>query len=164
MNELLDEWKKIGPVARDVSNKIWDEFIAARKHFFARKDANREQRKQFVEVQKQVRTEQAKEMVGKLLTDIAEEEEKLVDFAEALKNITPGKKAEELRKHLEKLLAEGQQKIKRLKEKYAAVQDEYGKKATTPAPATEAVAADAPTEVVAVAEEQPQDEPTQTAE
>jgi hypothetical protein len=164
MNELLDEWKKIGPVARDVSNKIWDEFIAARKHFFARKDANREQRKQFVEVQKQVRTEQAKEMVGKLLTDITEEEEKLVDFAEALKNITPGKKAEELRKHLEKLLAEGQQKIKRLKEKYAAVQDEYGKKATTPAPVTETVADAAPAEVVAVAEEQPQEEPTQTAE
>jgi len=163
LNELLDEWKKIGPVARNVSNKIWDEFIAARKHFFARKDANREQRKQFVEVQKQVRTEQAKEMVGKLLTDIAEEEEKLVDFREALKNITPGKKAEELRKHLEKLLVDGEHKINRLKEKYAAVQDEYGKKATPPPPPPPVVTAP-DTDVVVADTELIHDEPKQTEE
>jgi len=129
MNELLDEWKKIGPVSREHSNRIWEEFIAARKHFFARKDANRDQRKQHYEQVKTVRSVQAKEMVSKLLTDIREEEEKLVDFKTALENITPGKKAEELRKHLEQLLVEGEQKIKRLREKYAAVHDEFGKQA-----------------------------------
>lgn len=129
MNELLDEWKKIGPVAREHANKIWEQFIAARKHFFARKDANRDQRKQHVEAQKNVRTEQAKEMVSRLLREIQEEESKIADFTEALKNITPGKKAEELRSHLENLLAEGAKTLKRLKEKYDAVHAEYGKKA-----------------------------------
>lgn len=128
MNDLLDEWKKIGPVAREHSNRIWEQFLAARKHFFGRKDANRDQRKHYVEVQKQVRTEQAKEMVGRLLREIQEEEEKLVDFKEALNNITPGKKAAELKEHLEKLLAEGEQKLRRLREKYEAVHNEYGKK------------------------------------
>jgi hypothetical protein len=129
LNELLDEWKTIGPVAREHSNKIWEEFIAARKHFFARKDANREQRKQHFEQIKTVRSVQAREMVAKLLTDIKEEEDKLVDFKSALENITPGKKADELRKHLEQLLIDGEQKIRRLKEKYDAVKDEYGKQA-----------------------------------
>jgi polyhydroxyalkanoate synthesis regulator phasin len=129
MNELLDEWKKIGPVAREHANKIWEQFIAARKHFFARKDAYRDQRKHNVEAQKSVRTEQAKEMVSRLLREIQEEESKIADFTEALKNITPGKKAGELRSHLENLLAEGAKTLKRLKEKYDAVHAEYGKKA-----------------------------------
>lgn len=131
MNELLDEWKKIGPVAREISNKIWDEFIAARKHFFNRKDSSREQRKQQHEMLKTIRVEQAREAVAKLLRDITEEEEKIVDFKAALENITPGKKADELKKHLEKLLVESEQKIRRMKEKYAAIQDEYTPKTET---------------------------------
>ncbi len=164
LNELLDEWKTIGPVAREHSNKIWEEFIAARKHFFARKDANREQRKQHFEQIKTVRSVQAREMVAKLLTDIKEEEDKLVDFKSALENITPGKKADELRKHLEQLLIDGEQKIKRLKEKYDAVKDEYGKQAEDAAKEVQAGAtAAAPvaqatetTEAVADAETQPE--------
>jgi hypothetical protein len=144
LNELLDEWKTIGPVAREHSNRIWEEFIAARKHFFARKDASREQRKQHYEQVKTVRSTQAREMVAKLLTDIREEEDKLVDFKSALENITPGKKADELKKHLQQLLVDGEQKIKRLKEKYAAVQDEFGKQAEEAAEAITAAATTAP--------------------
>jgi hypothetical protein len=144
LNELLDEWKTIGPVAREHSNRIWEEFIAARKHFFARKDASREQRKQHYEQVKTVRSTQAREMVAKLLTDIREEEDKLVDFKSALENITPGKKADELKKHLQQLLVDGEQKIKRLKEKYAAVQDEFGKQAEEAAEAITAAAATTP--------------------
>ena len=58
-------------------------------------------------------------MVVKLQDDIKEEKEKLVDFKTAIENITPGKKAEELRKHLAALIVEGEQKIKRLEEKFA---------------------------------------------
>ncbi len=128
LNELLDEWKKIGPVAREHSNKIWEQFLAARKHFFGRKDANREQRKIHHEMHKAIREEHAREAVTRLLREIEAEEEKMVDFKEALENVTPGKKADELKAHLEKLLADGEQKIKRLREKYAAIQDEYGRK------------------------------------
>ena len=119
MQELLEEWKKIGPIPRSYGDKMWEDFNAARKHFFARKDANREQRKQYAETQKTVRAEQAKGMVVKLQDDIKEEKEKLVDFKTAIENITPGKKAEELRKHLAALIVEGEQKIKRLEEKFA---------------------------------------------
>lgn len=129
MNELLDEWKKIGPVAREYSNKIWEQFLAARKHFFARKDASRDQRRAHMDAVKAFRSAQAKEMVSKLLNDIRDEEEKLEDFKNALGNITPGKKAEELKTHLEALLADGEIKLKRLREKYEAVKEEYGRQA-----------------------------------
>ena len=118
MLQLLEDWKKIGPIPRSYGDKMWEDFNAARKFFFARKDANREQRKQYAEEHKVAKVEQAKGLVVKLQTDLQEEEEKLVDFKNAIENITPGKKAKELRDHLEKLIAECEQKIKRLKDKY----------------------------------------------
>ena len=124
MNELLDEWKKIGPIAREHGNKMWEEFIGARKYFFARKDANRDERKQYYTEQKVVRAEQAKGMVLQLQDEIKEEEEKLVDFRSALENVTPGKKAAELKAHLEKLIADSTKQIKRLQEKYDAMKNE----------------------------------------
>ena len=122
MNKLMDEWKAIGPIARSHGNKMWEDFMAARKYFFARKDANREQRKQYADQQKVERVKQAKHTVVKLREDLKEEEEKLADFITGLDNITPGKKAAELRAHLENLIAEGTAKIKRLQEKYAQAQ------------------------------------------
>ena len=68
-------------------------------------------------------------MVGKLEDDLREEEEKLVDFRNAIENITPGKKAAELRAHLEKLIAEGEQKIKRLKEKFETAKTDISEQA-----------------------------------
>ena len=119
MQQLLEDWKKIGPIPRSYGDKMWEDFNAARKFFFGRKDANREQRRQYVETQKVVRAENAKASLARLESDIKEEEEKLVDFRHGIDNITPGKKAAELRDHLAKLIVESEQKIKRLKDKLA---------------------------------------------
>jgi len=124
MLQMLEDWKKIGPIPRSYGDKMWEDFNAARKYFFAQKDANREFRRQHAETQKVVRAENAKAMVGKLEAELKEEEEKLVDFKNAIENITPGKKAAELRAHLEKLISEGEQKVKRLKEKFEAVKED----------------------------------------
>ena len=129
MLQMLEDWKKIGPIPRSYGDKMWEDFNAARKYFFAQKDANREHRRQYAETQKVVRVEQAKAMVGKLEDDLREEEEKLVDFRNAIENITPGKKAAELRAHLEKLIAEGEQKIKRLKEKFETAKTDISEQA-----------------------------------
>ena len=126
LNDLLDEWKKIGPVPRIHSQQMWDDFLAARKHFFARKDENREQRKQYAVEQKAARIEQAKGMIDKLRADLKEEEEKIADFKVAIENITPGKKAAELRTHLEKLISESNRQIKRLQEKLDLANSDAG--------------------------------------
>ncbi len=124
MNELMEEWKKIGPIPRSYGDKMWEDFNAARKYFFARKDANREQRKQYAESQKVARIENAKNIIVKLERDIAEEEEKLADFKNAIENITPGKKAAELRTHLETLIADCTIKLQRLKDKFAQARED----------------------------------------
>ncbi len=131
MVELMEEWKKIGPVARVHGDKMWEDFNAARKFFFERKDASREQHKQFIESQKDARVAKARDLVVQLQKDIQEEKEKLVDFKAAIENITPGKKANELRAHLEKLMADGERQIKRLEEKYAQAKNDL----KTPEPA-----------------------------
>ncbi len=126
MMQLLEDWKKIGPVPRSYGDKLWEDFNAARKYFFARKDANREQRKQYAESQKSARAQYARDTIVNLQQDIKEEEEKLADFKNAIENISPGKKAAELKEHLEKLIAEGTQKLKRLQEKFKQAQKDIG--------------------------------------
>jgi HAMP domain-containing protein len=126
MMQLLEDWKKIGPVPRSYGDQLWDDFNAVRKYFFARKDANREQRKQYAESQKSARAQYAKDTIVNLQQDIKEEEEKLADFKNALENITPGKKAAELKDHLEKLIIEGTQKLKKLNDKYKQAQKDIG--------------------------------------
>ncbi|OSZ82247.1 hypothetical protein CAP35_02970 [Chitinophagaceae bacterium IBVUCB1] len=111
MVELMDEWKKIGPVPREHNEPIWEQFSKARKKFFERKDANREQRKQIAEKNKAQRIERAHSFVKQLEEEIKDEKERLEDFKNSIQNITPGRKAEELRQHLEKLIAQTESKI-----------------------------------------------------
>ncbi len=135
MNTLMDEWKKIGPVPKEHSNTIWEAFVSARKHFFNRKDANRDQRRQQaeartlaradeIEARTKAKIEDAKQQVKQLHSDIQEEEEKIVDFKAAMQNITPGKKAAELTAHLEKLIVESAARLRQLKEKQSRTQEQ----------------------------------------
>lgn len=118
LNELMTEWKKIGAVPRKHSEEIWQRFLAARKNFFDRKDANREKRKHIYEKKEHERVQHTKGFVGKIADELKEEEEKLEDFKQGLQNITPGMKKEaELRDHLEKLIAQTEQRISHKKEK-----------------------------------------------
>jgi Domain of Unknown Function (DUF349) len=121
INALMEEWKKIGPVPKAYGDTLWKEFNAARRDFFARKDAAREERKQWHEDQKSVREANARERLARMQRNIKEEEEKLADFSNAIENITPGKKAAELRAHLEKLIVETTERLSKLKEEFAAI-------------------------------------------
>jgi hypothetical protein len=41
LNEMMDEWKTIGRLAKEHGDGPWERFLAARRHFFDRKDAYR---------------------------------------------------------------------------------------------------------------------------
>ena len=120
MNELFDEWKKIGRVPKEQA-QVWDEFIAARKFFFERKDADRERRKQQVEKQFEQKLSKTRSFLNQLETELGEERERLEDFRAALQNITPGNKEEELRSHLTKLISQSETKINHKTEKIADI-------------------------------------------
>jgi len=122
MNELMTEWKRIGAVPKEHSNRIWEEFCAARKHFFDRKDADRERRKQHTERQKEVRAQQTRNFHHKLIEEVTEEQEKLEDFKNALENVTSGPKEQELRQHLQKLIEQTEERLLHKKQKLEEVQ------------------------------------------
>lgn len=125
LNELMEEWKKIGPVPRKHSDEIWERFIKARKNFFKRKDENREKRKKHFERKSKERLGQTENFITKLEAELEEEEEKLKDFKEAIENITPGKKEKELRAHLTKLIAQTEKKIEHKREKMVEVTQQF---------------------------------------
>lgn len=124
LNELMTEWKAIGPVPREHSQDIWERFITARKSFFDRKDSSREKRKQTFEKHKSERIVKAQNFVHQLEREIREHEEELVDFKNGLENITPGKKAAELKQHLENLIVEVGGKIEKKRKKLEELQKE----------------------------------------
>ncbi len=117
INELMTEWKKIGGVPREHANTIWEQFIAARKFFFDRKDADRERRKEQVKKQAQYKYDKTRSFLGQLEQELKEERERLEDFKVALENVTPGNKEHELRAHLQKLITQSEVKIKHKEEK-----------------------------------------------
>ncbi len=112
MNELLTEWKKIGQVPREFIHSLWEQFLAARKHFFNRKDEDREKRKLFVEKQIQGKFQKTKSFLEQLEQELDEEKARLEDFKGALGNVSPGNKEDELKSHLEKLISQTEFKIK----------------------------------------------------
>jgi chromosome segregation ATPase len=122
MNELMTEWKKIGHIPREYGDELWEKFIAARHHFFNRKDSDRDKRKARFQNQLDSRLQQTEQFLEKIKEELADEESKLSEFAESLKNTTgEGHKEEELRKHLENLIQQIERKLPARREKVEEV-------------------------------------------
>lgn len=130
MNLIFEEWKKIGQVGKEHSEPQWEQFIAARKYFFNRKDEDRARRdadrkrrdeeysqqreaqKQQEEKNKAQRIIDLKKSLEEMIFESTDEEAQIVEFNESLKNISEGPKSEELKKHLGQLVIEIDQRIK----------------------------------------------------
>lgn len=126
LNDLMQEWKKIGHIPREYGDEIWERFISARHHFFNRKDADRDRRKARFQNQLDSRLQQTGQFLQKIREELAEEEHKLTDFRESLSNTTGGNpKEEELRRHLETLIAQIEKKLPARREKIAEVSRQY---------------------------------------
>lgn len=155
LNELLAEWKKIGQVPREHIHSLWEQFLAARKHFFNRKDEDREKRKLFVEKQIQGKFQKTKTFLEQLEQELDEEKARLEDFKGALGNVSPGNKEEELKSHLEKLISQTEFKIKH---KIAKIEDlrkqvEDLEKMNAPKPNTEKTETPATPEAITPSDE-----------
>ncbi len=126
MNELMAEWKKVGRVSRVHEDRLWERFLAARKYFFERKDADRDKRKARFHSQLDNRWQQTKQFLHKIKAELEEEEEKLVDFKESLSQTTGSSAKEiELRQHLENLIRQIEIKIPERKEKIEEVAQQF---------------------------------------
>ncbi|WP_118974113.1 DUF349 domain-containing protein [Taibaiella koreensis] len=126
MNDLMQEWKKIGHIPREYGDEIWERFIAARHLFFDRKDADRDKRKARFQNQLDSRFQQTRQFLDKIRAELEEEESKLADFRESLNNTTgTGSKEDELRRHLENLIHQIEKKLPARREKIAEVTRQY---------------------------------------
>ena len=124
MNELMEEWKAIGPVPIKVKDTIWEEFNGARRQFFKRKDENRERHKQQVERKQGQRVTDAQNFLQKLEWELQDDEARVTEFREDVKNITPGPKEKQLREHLTNLIAEIEGSLQTKREKIEKVRAE----------------------------------------
>lgn len=126
LNELMVEWKKIGHIPREYGDEAWERFIAARKYFFERKDADREKRKARFQSQVESRYQQTRQFLDKIRTELAEEEDKLEEFKASLLQLHPetGGKELELKTHLENLIRQIEEKLPGRREKVAEVEQQ----------------------------------------
>jgi hypothetical protein len=119
MNELFEQWKKIGHVGKEHSDTLWEQFLAARKYFFNRKDQDRERRKQHYEKNKELHYNQTKQFLATLEHETADEEAQIEEFKHNLTTISEGPKADALKTHLTALIIEIEHRIKNRANKIA---------------------------------------------
>jgi hypothetical protein len=112
MNELFEDWKKIGHVGKEHSDVLWEQFISARKHFFNRKDQDRDRRKQQYEKNKELHYIQTKQFLATLEQESADEEAQIAEFTNNLSTIIEGPKSEAIKTQLRALIIEIEQRIK----------------------------------------------------
>jgi hypothetical protein len=112
INQLFEQWKQIGHVGKEHSEPLWEKFISARKHFFNRKDQDRERKKQLYEKNKEVHNIQTRHFLNTLEAESADEQLQIEEFKQSLENITEGPKSEELKAHLSSLIIEIELRIK----------------------------------------------------
>lgn len=120
--ELMEDWKKIGPVAKEHSEPLWERFIKARRNFFNRKDDDRDRRRGQMERAHVARIGQTEEFLSKLREELKEDEESLADFHVSLGNLGGGKKDDQIRANLEKLIAQAGPRIQKKREKITEVE------------------------------------------
>lgn len=124
LNLLFDQWKQIGHVSRIHGDTLWEKFIAARKHFFSRKDQDRERRKEQYEKNKELAEIEMRHLLKKLEFETADEQEQIIEFTNTLNTTTTGPKSEEIKEHLSSLILDIEQRIKNRADKIAKLKEQ----------------------------------------
>jgi hypothetical protein len=121
MMEMMEEWKKIGRVAKEHGDTLWERFIKAKKDFFEKKDADREKRKAEGGSRLDDRMNRNRGFSGKLQRELQLEREVLADFENRLKNIVPGVRSFETQDRYETIIEDAKKKIAYLESKIESV-------------------------------------------
>lgn len=118
VNELLSTWKTIGPVPREYGDDLWEQFIAARKYFYKRKDEDREARKNRFVQQINHRLQQSRSFLATIEEELAEDESKLAEFNEILSGTgDEDAKDKEIKANLVRLVEQIERKVPNRKAK-----------------------------------------------
>lgn len=126
--QLMVEWKTIGPVPKEKGDDLWHRFNDARKLFFKRKDADREQKKERYEQKAREKWSQAEQFMYTLQQELKDDEVQLSEFQESMNSLgDTNKKDKELKAHLATLIEKLEESIPKRKLKIAEVQQQMDK-------------------------------------
>jgi Domain of Unknown Function (DUF349). len=121
--EMIEEWKSIGRIPKEYGDELWERFQQAKKHFFDRKDAHREERKKELIKDIQERLNRNRTFFNRLRRDLQNEEELLFDVDDRLKNLPPTLRSYEKREEYIEMMEDIKEKINDIKEKIKEVKD-----------------------------------------
>lgn len=120
---MFEEWKKIGRIPKEYGDGPWERFLKAKRDFFDRKDAYRDQRRKELSKDIHERVSRNRSFYNRLSRDLQREEELLFDVEDRLKNLPPTLRSYEKREQYLEMMEEIKEKINSLREKAKEVKD-----------------------------------------
>lgn len=121
--DMFEEWKKIGRVPAEYGDDLWERFMKAKKNFFDRKDASRDERRKEQTKDLQERLSRNRAYYSRLTRDIQSEENLLFDVNDRMTNLPASLRSYEKREEYQEMIKEIQQKVNELKEKAQEIKD-----------------------------------------
>ena len=120
-SDLMDDWKTIGWIPKEQGDALWDRFFSAKKKFFERKDAWRDERRQTLASCLQERIQRNRSFLNKISRDLHREEDLLFDLDDRLANLPATLRSYEKREELNETKQEVSKHIDELKKKVQEV-------------------------------------------
>ncbi|HNF70781.1 MAG TPA: DUF349 domain-containing protein [Chitinophagaceae bacterium] len=121
--QMFEEWKKIGRVPKEYGDEAWERFQKAKKHFFDRKDAHRDQRRAELSKDIKDRYERNRSYYNKLSRELQSEESLLFDIQDRIDNLPVTLRSYEKREEYLEAMEEIKEKVNELKEKVKEVKE-----------------------------------------
>lgn len=121
--DMFEEWKKIGRIPKEYGDAPWERFLKAKRDFFDRKDAFRDQRRKELSKDLYERVGRNRSFYNRLSRDLQREEELLFDVEDRLQNLPATLRSYEKREQYLEMMEEIKEKIESLKAKAKEVKD-----------------------------------------
>lgn len=120
-SDLLDTWKTIGWIPKEQGDPLWERFINAKKKFFERKDAWRDERRASLGANIRERIQRNRSFLNKVSRDLQREEDLLFDLDDRLANLPATLRSYEKREELNETKEEVTRHVNELKKKVQEV-------------------------------------------
>ena len=121
--ELFEDWKKIGRIPKEYGDEPWERFLKAKKNFFDRKDADRDQRRAENNKDAAERVAKNRSFYNKMSRELQQEEDLLIDVQHRMEELPPTLRSYEKRDEYLETIETLKKKIEELKVKCKEVKD-----------------------------------------
>jgi hypothetical protein len=121
--ELFEDWKKIGRIPKEHGDEPWERFLKAKKNFFDRKDADRNQRRAENNKDAAERVAKNRSFYNKISRELQQEEDLLIDVQQRMEELPPTLRSYEKRDEYLETIETLKKKIEELKAKCKELKD-----------------------------------------